>query len=72
MDSLVCVCVTECLQGVWMGAGGVFCVSMVLTEVDKRSNDCGGSGGSAVSVTSCGQYRAAWLKVSQLLCLSIT
>lgn len=51
---------------------GVSFVSMVLTEVDNCSNDCGGSGGSTVSGTSCGRCGAARLDVSQLLCLSIT
>jgi len=49
------------------------CVSMVLTEVDNCSNDCGGGGGgSGVSGTGRRQCRAAWLDVSQLLCLCIT
>lgn len=51
---------------------GFLGVSMALTEVDNCSNDFGAGGGSAESGISCGRYRAAWLDVSQLLCLSVT
>ena len=51
---------------------GCLCVSMVLTEVDNCSNDCGGSGGSPVSAAGCRQCGAARLDVSQPPCLFIT
>lgn len=68
----VCVCVTGVFAGKADGCWGFLCVSMVLTEVDNCSNDFGASGGSTESGISCRRYRAAWLDVSQLLCLSIT
>lgn len=55
----------------WIGCRGCLFVSMVLTGVDNRSNDCS-SGGSAVSPAELRQNRAARLDVSQLLCLSVT
>lgn len=58
--------------GCVVGCKGCRCVSMVLTEVDNCSNDCGGRGGSAVSGTSRRRCRAAWSDMSQLLCLSVT
>lgn len=68
---IVCVHVAV-FAGQLFGCFWCLFVSMVLTEVDNYSNDCGCDGGSTVSGASCRQCRAAWLDVSQLLCLSIT
>lgn len=68
----VCVFVWQCVCRVGAGAPGCLSVSMALTDVDNCSSNCGHNWGSRCQGPARERGRAAWLDVSQLLCLSVT